>query len=150
MGQALFYHLLGESPEGLVQSLTAKARSAGWRVELRGTSFEAMSRMDDLMWQNDGFLPHGRAGGPHDARQPVLLTLAGEGAANRPACLITLDGAAVAPEECAVMERVCIVFDGNDAAAVDHAREQWRQLKGAGVAAEYWAREDGRWQRKAG
>ena len=37
---------------------------------------------------------------------------------------------------------------GNDLAAVDRARNQWRTLSGAGIAMEYWSEADGRWEKK--
>lgn len=148
MGNALFYHLTRSPAESLLPVLLAKSLAAGWHVELRGTDPARMERLDLHLWQGDGFLPHGLAGGPHDARQPVLLTLAGQAAANSPACLMALDGAEVAPAECEALARACIIFDGGDAAATARARDQWRALTGAGVAAEYWSEEGGRWERK--
>ena len=147
MGNALFYHLTRSTPEALVPSLITKSRAAGWRVELRGMDGARMARLDDLLWQGDGFLPHGLAGGPHDALQPVLLTVAGQGAAGAD-CLIALDGAGVEPAECAAAQRVCIVFDGNDESALNLARAQWRTLTAAGVLAEYWSEAGGRWEKK--
>lgn len=143
----MFYHLTQSAAETLLPTLIGKSRQAGWRVELRGTNEARMARLDELMWQGDGFLPHGLAGGPHDALQPVLLTVGGAGA--EADCVISLDGAAVDPAECGAAQRVCIVFDGNDPAAVDTARGQWRSLTGAGVAAEYWSEAGGRWEKKA-
>ena len=61
----------------------------------------------------------------------------------------TLDGAEVSEADCAALERVCILFDGNDPAAVDRARGQWKALTGAGIAAQYWSEQSGRWQKKA-
>ncbi|WP_273500531.1 DNA polymerase III subunit chi [Paracoccus sphaerophysae] len=151
MGNAMFYHLTRSPAEQLLPTLIGKSRQAGWRVELRGTDAARMARLDEALWQGDGFLPHGLAGGPHDALQPVLLTVGGAGDAGEGAgadCLIALDGAAVDPAECAPAQRVCIVFDGNDPTALDTARGQWRSLTGAGVAAEYWSEEGGRWERK--
>ena len=148
MGAALFYHLTRSPAESLVPILIEKSLAQGWRVELRGTDAARLDRHDDHLWAREGFLPHGRAGGPHDARQPVLLTLAGEGpAANAPACLISLDGAPVAAAECAGLQRACILFDGADPAAVDVARELWRGLTGAGITAEYWSDAEGGWNR---
>ncbi|WP_299359188.1 DNA polymerase III subunit chi [uncultured Paracoccus sp.] len=160
MGNALFYHLTRSPAESLLPALIGKSRAAGWRIELRGADQARMQRLDELLWQGEGFLPHGLAGGPHDARQPVLLTIAtgaADGTApdddrmapNDPACLIIVDGAAVRAEECVGMDRVCILFDGNDPAAVEQARGQWRALTAAGLTAEYWSEADGRWERKA-
>ena len=130
MGNALFYHLTRSPAESLLPQLIGKSLAAGWHVELRGTDPGRMERLDLHLWQGDGFLPHGLAGGPHDARQPVLLTLAGQGAANDPACLMALDGAEVTPSEVQALERACIIFDGGDAAATARARDQWRVLTG--------------------
>ena len=67
---------------------------------------------------------------------------------NHPSCLLSWDGAVVSAEECALLARTCILFDAGDAAAMERARDQWRHLTGAGIAAEYWSEESGRWQRK--
>ena len=67
MGSALFYHLTRSAAEQLLPVLIGKSRAAGWRVELRGTDAGRMARLDEALWQGEGFLPHGLAGGPHDA-----------------------------------------------------------------------------------
>lgn len=149
MGSALFYHLTQSGADSLLSVLIGKSRQAGWRVELRGTRAERMERLDQALWQGDGFLPHGLAGGAHDARQPVLLTLVGQEAGNAPDCIVTLDGADLSADDCNTAQRVCVVFDGNDPDAVSRAREQWRALVAAGVAAEYWSEAGGRWEKKA-
>jgi DNA polymerase-3 subunit chi len=148
LGNALFYHLTRSPAENLLPVLIGKSLQAGWRVELRGMQPERMERLDLHLWQGDGFLPHGLAGGAHDARQPVLLTLPGQVAANAPSCLMALDGVEVETAELATLERTCIIFDGGDAAALNRARDQWKALTAAGVTAEYWSEESGRWERK--
>ncbi|SMO57254.1 DNA polymerase III subunit chi [Paracoccus laeviglucosivorans] len=148
MGSALFYHLTRSGPAQLLQTLLGKSLQAGWRVEVRGRDRARQVGLDETLWLAEGFLPHGLAGGPHDARQPVLLTVEGQDAGNQPRCLIAVDGAEVQGAECAALERACIVFDGNDPDALDRARAQWRTLKAAGVTAEYWSEADGRWERK--
>ena len=97
---------------------------------------------------DESFLPHGRAGGPHDALQPILLTT-GREVPNGAACLMAVDGAEVSLEEARALTRVCVLFDGNDPKAVDHARSQWKALTASGVPAQYWSEESGRWQKKA-
>jgi len=123
---------------------------AGWRVAVRGRDPARMEWLDRQLWLGapDGFLPHGLAGGPHDAAQPVLLTVAPD-AANDPACLMTVDGAEVDPAEVQRLQRVCVIFDGNDHAALQVARGQWKALTAAGCAAQYWSEESGRWDMKA-
>ena len=150
MGAAYFYHLTRRPLEATLPMLLEKARSAGWRVAVRGTSKERMDWLDQKLWlgSDDGFLPHGLAGGPHDALQPILLTTMPD-AGNAPECVMTIDGAAVDASEVAERERVCVLFDGNDPAAVDVARGQWKTLTDAGCAAQYWSEEAGRWEKKA-
>jgi DNA polymerase III subunit chi len=136
--------------EETLAMLLGKARAAGWRVLVRGRSPERMAWLDEKLWQGpeDGFLPHGLAGGPHDALQPILLTTQAD-APNRAACLMSVDGADITPEEVNDLERVCVLFNGNEPDALEVARGQWRRLKEAGVAAQYWSEESGAWEKKA-
>ena len=150
MGAALFYHLTRRPLEATLPVLLGKALEAGWRVELRGTDAARLAHLDAALWATpeDGFLPHGLAGGDHDADQPILLTTGG-GAANGANCVMAVDGAEVAPGELAALHRAWILFDGHDGAAVQAARGQWKTLTGAGCAAQYWSEESGRWEMKA-
>ncbi|WP_134681165.1 DNA polymerase III subunit chi [Paracoccus ravus] len=148
MGSALFYHLTRSGPGQLLPTLLGKSLQAGWRVELRGRDPARLAALDEMLWQDEGFLPHGLAGGAHDARQPILLTVEGQAAQNAPLCLVTLEGAGISAAECAALERVCVIFDGNDPEALERARGQWRDLKAEGAEMEYWSEADGRWERK--
>ncbi len=147
MGAAFFYHLTERPLEATLPVLLGKALDAGWRVEVRGTDAALLDRLDRQLWHGDGFLPHGLAGGPHDAKQPVLLTTTPGG--NAATCVMSVDGAEVTPEETAALERVCILFNGADPGAVETARGQWRKLTEAGVSAQYWAEDGGRWVKKS-
>lgn len=151
MGDALFYHLTRSPLEAVLPALLGKALDAGWRVAVRGTDPARMAWLDRQLWLSpeDGFLPHGLAGGPHDTRQPVLLTT-GPGAANGAQCVMAIDGAGIEPDELAGLARACVLFDGGDAAAVEAARAQWRRLAAAGIAAQYWSEAGGRWTRQSG
>lgn len=145
---ALFYHLMKSGVEDTLAMLLEKSLERGWRVAVRSPDAARLAALDQALWMRgaDSFLPHGMAGGPHDALQPVLLT---SGAAvNGAACLMTLDGAEVSAPEALALERVCILFDGGDDAGLALARDQWRELTGAGVAAQYWSEESGRWALK--
>lgn len=150
MGAAYFYHLTRRPLEATLPVLLEKARSAGWRVAVRGTDAERMAWLDEKLWlgPEDAFLPHGLAGGAHDAAQPVLLTT-GPGMPNTAQCLMSVDGATVAPDEVQRLDRVCVLFDGHDPAALEVARGQWKALAAAGCAAQYWSEASGRWEMKA-
>lgn len=151
MGAVYFYHLTRQPLERTLPMLLEKARGAGWRVLVRGTDAARLDWLDEKLWlgPEEGFLAHGRAGGPHDAIQPVLLTEADGAAANAAQCLMSVDGAEVTSEEVTTYERACILFDGNDEAATAYARTQWKALTDAGCAAQYWSEESGRWEKKA-
>lgn len=146
MGAAYFYHLTDTPLERTLPMLLGKCRDAGWRVAVRAQTPELVERLDKSLWQ-DGFVPHGIVGGPHDAEQPVLLgtDVATEGFQ----CLMSVQGAPVTAAEVGLSERVCVLFDGFDEGALNVARGQWKTLTGQGCTAQYWAQEDGRWTKKA-
>jgi len=149
MGEAYFYHLTRQPLEAALPRLLELSLGRGWRVAVRGQQERRMDWLDRILWQGEeSFLPHGMAGGPHDALQPVLLTH-DRTAANDPACLMSVDGAEVTPDEVRRLERVCVLFDGADPAALDRARAQWRALTEAGCGLQYWSDEDGGWTQKA-
>ena len=149
MGVAMFYHLTRSSPEETLLALLPRALAQGWRVMIRGRDMGRLQRLDTTLWTDppDSFLPHGMEGGPQDAAQPVLL---GQGpAVNGAAGLFLLDGAEVTAEEARPMQRVWLIFDGGDGAAVQAARGKWKALTAAGIPAQYWSEESGRWEKKA-
>ncbi|MGR3636517.1 MAG: DNA polymerase III subunit chi [Shimia sp.] len=150
MGAAYFYHLTQAPVDVTLPRLLEKARGAGWRIVVRGTNSERMAWLDEKLWQQGdaSFLAHGLEGGPHDDLQPILLTTEVD-AANEAACLMSIDGAVVSPQEVQASERVCILFDGYDQDAVAYARTQWKTLTDAGCAAQYWSEESGAWEKKA-
>lgn len=150
MGAAYFYHVTQRPLAETLRMLLGKALQAEWRVAVRGSHMDGLEALDRALWMGaeDAFLPHGLAGGAHDAEQPVLLTLSVE-AANNPACVMSVHGADVSAEEIAALERVCILFDGTDEEELDRARAQWKALKAAGASAQYWSEESGRWEKKA-
>ncbi|MEO9820854.1 MAG: DNA polymerase III subunit chi [Paracoccaceae bacterium] len=149
MGAVYFYHLTRRPLEDTLSMLLAKAMQAGWRVAVRGSKVERLTWLDEKLWlgPEEGFLPHGMAGGAHDTLQPVLLTQGPAG--NDPQCVMAIDGAEVSADELTGLERACVLFDGNDAQALDVARGQWKKLKESGASSQYWSEESGRWEMKA-
>ena len=147
MAEVYFYHLTLQPLEKTLPQLLGLARKAGWRVAIRGSSAERLDWLDAKLWEGDGFQPHGLAGGPHDADQPILLTQ--DMAGNAPDCLISVDGAALDPSEVPNLKRAMVIFDGNDGDAVAHARTQWKAVTEADLPAKYWSQETGNWQMKA-
>ena len=150
MGAAYFYHLTRKPLADTLMMLLAKSMENGWKVAVRGTDESALAELDKALWlgSSDGFLPHGMAGGAQDADQPILLTT-GSDRANGAQCVMSVHGADVSADEVAALDRVCILFDGNDEMALTQARAQWKTLKEAGASAQYWSEESGRWEKKA-
>lgn len=150
MGTVMFFQLLQSAPADTLMINAPRALGQGWRVMVRGTDAAGLDRLDAALWLkggDDSFLPHGLQGGPHDADQPVLLGL-GE-PVNDAKVLALVDGATATDAEIAAMERVWVLFDGNDEARLQAARGQWKAMTTAGHAAQYWSEESGRWEKKA-
>ena len=149
MGAAYFYHLTDSTLEQTLPMLLEKARGAGWRIMVRAPADDLVDRLDQVLWtiRPDSFLPHGVAGGPHDADQPILLGV--DVPSKGFECLMSVEGALLTPEEVSLSQRSCILFNGHDPAAVSVARERWKALTDQGIEAQYWAQEDGRWTKKA-
>ncbi len=151
MTEVLFYHLTAASLEDAAPDILEKCVERGWRVTLRAGSPERVAALDAHLWtfREDAFLPHGTARDGAADRQPIYLT-DGDETPNRPQVLMLVDGAVADPQEMARHERVVLMFDGRDPAAVARARDAWRAAAGAGLEAVYWAQEDGgRWVRKS-
>lgn len=150
MAEILFYRVAGAPLEAVLPDLLEKSLLRGWRVLVRAGTEAGVSFLDEMLWtwRDDAFLPHGTAAGGAAARQPILIT-AGREDANRADVLMLTLGARAEVDEMARFRRTCLVFDAEDAAAVDAARADWRAVSAAGLPAKYWAREDGRWAQKA-
>ena len=149
MGVVNFYHLMRHGMDEVIDMLVPRALSQGWRVMIRSPDRGMLEQQDQRLWlyPEEGFLPHGLEGGPHDAEQPVLL---GAGAAVNGAQALLLMGPQEVPaEEARALERVWLVFDGASEAQVQAARVQWKAVTAAGLAAQYWNDESGRWEKKA-
>lgn len=146
----MFYQLKEKTLVDTLRMLVDKSLSAGWRVAVRGTNTAGLAALDKALWlgREDSFLPHGIEGGAHDPEQPVLLGVSAVNA-NNAKCIMAVHRAEITVQDVTAMERVCILFDGYDEDELAHARGQWTALKSAGIKAQYWAEEDGRWMMKA-
>jgi DNA polymerase-3 subunit chi len=150
MGTVMFFQLLQSAPADTLMINAPRALGQGWRVMVRGTDTAALDRLDAALWLKGGdesFLPHGLEGGPHDADQPVLLGLGQP--VNGATVLALVDGATATDAEITAMERVWVLFDGNDPDRLQAARGQWKAMTTSGHAAQYWSEESGRWEKKA-
>lgn len=154
MTEIWFYHLQRETLEDALPPLLTKTLERGWRAVVRAGGPERVDALDAHLWtyRTDGFLPHGRKADGFSARQPVYLTDGTENP-NEAQALFLVDGAVpgdwTAPA-LAAHERIVLIFDGRDSAALDAARAQWTAAKGAGYPVTYWKQSDsGRWEKQA-
>lgn len=150
MAEVFFYHLTRSPLQQALPELLERVMSRGWRALVRGVDEDRMRWLDEVLWQGRGesFLAHGLAGGSHDNLQPVLLSTDAKNR-NQAEILLLVDGARITATEVADYTRVCLMFDGNDVDSVNAAREDWKMFTDAGIAAQYWAQEDGSWVKKA-
>jgi DNA polymerase III subunit chi len=149
MTEILFYQLKGQTPEQVLPALLLKSLERGWRVVVQGSSEERIEALDAHLWtwRDDSFLPHGTWRDNEAAQQPILLTLH-EHNPNGADVRFLIEGAAM-PSDTSAYERVVLVFDGEDADAVDAARARWSEAKSAGFEVTYWqADENGAWRRQ--
>jgi DNA polymerase-3 subunit chi len=148
MGIVMFYHLTRSTPAQTLLSILPRAAAMGWRVMVRGGDLVALTALDTALWTgpNDTFLAHGMAGAGPDADQPILLGQGPMAADMRALALV--DRAVCTLDEAASLERVWIIFDGADDAALALARDQWRGFAAAGLAAQYWSEDTGQWLKK--
>jgi DNA polymerase-3 subunit chi len=148
MPEVLFYHLQHKPLEAALPGLLERCLKRGWRAVVRAGSAERVEALDAHLWtyRDEAFLPHGPATGDLVAEQPILLTTE-TGNDNGAEVLFLVDGAA--PVALDGYERVAILFDGNDEAAVEAARMWWKQCRDDGRDATYWQQDDnGSWREK--
>jgi len=110
---------------------------------------ERLETLDTLMWTyaDHSFLPHGLAGGAHDADQPVLLSDSVQ-PHNGARLLLSLD--AGVPAALDGFDRLFNLFE-HGTPAHSRARADWKALADrVGVARSYWQQtERGGWQKQA-
>jgi DNA polymerase-3 subunit chi len=133
--------------ERALPRLLERALKEGYRIIVMAGSAERVEHLNQLLWTFDeaSFLPHGSARDGHADRQPIFLT-AVEGNPNEAGMLVLVDGAHLA--SLGGFKRVCDMFDGNDAVAVEAARQRWREAKAAGHDLTYWEQTASGWVRR--
>lgn len=141
-----FYQLSRGPVESELPPLARKVLETGQRLLVVSSDAAQLARIDEGLWAGrESFLAHGKAGEPHQERQPILL--AEEPVPANGARFVALaDGRW--RDEARAFERVFLFFD---LATIDDARATWRQLKGAeGMERHYWEqRSEGGWKQVA-
>ena len=141
-----FYQLAGAPPEQVIASIAKKILADNERLLIVAEDEPFLARLDRILWDQGAasFLPHAIAGGPDDARQPILLSTSPD-APNLARNLLIADGEW--RDSALSYDRSFYLFDEQ---ALQGARLSWKLLSGReGVERRYWAREDGKWTKKA-
>ena len=140
--QVDFYQLGSSTAEQVISSIADKLLAQDARLLVIAEDEGLLARLDRLLW-DQGFLPHGIAGGSDDARQPILLSKNPD-APNRARNMLIADGHW--RDAALTYDRAFYLFD---AASLDGARLAWKLLAGReGVERRYWAQSDGKWIQK--
>jgi DNA polymerase-3 subunit chi len=130
----------------VIASLSEKLLAQDGRLLIVAADEAYLARLDRMLWDAGpaSFLPHGIAGGPDDARQPILLS-ASPDAPNLARNMLIADGEW--RDAALNYDRSFYLFDD---ATLEDARLAWKLLSGReGVERRYWANTDGKWVRKA-
>jgi DNA polymerase-3 subunit chi len=142
-----FYHLLATPLERALPRLLERARAGGYRIVVRAASSERIEHLNALLWTYDdtSFLAHGSARDGNAVSQPIWLTDRAENP-NDASMLVLVDGVEAA--DLPSFTRCADLFDGNDEAALEAARERWRRAKAAGHTLTYWQQTAAGWEKK--
>ena len=142
-----FYHLTRTTALDALPKLLGRTLGAGQRALVVSPRPDHLAALDAALWASTDptWLPHGPADGPNPALHPILLAPACLEPANGARFLFLLDGALPSPG----FDRIFDLFDGNDAAAGEQARQRWVAAKQAGHTRAYWQQEGQRWVKKA-
>lgn len=141
-----FYQLSRDPAEKVVPLLARNTLKAGERLLVVSADDDLTGRISARLWEGaESFLAHGLSGGPHDARQPILLADAPQ-PANSARFMVMADG--TWRDEALGFDRAFLLFDGS---TIDDARATWRALDGKdGVERRYWRQDDsGKWEQAA-
>lgn len=141
-----FYQLGAAQPDGVIAAIAGRLLGEGQRLLVVASDEAMLARLDRQLWDQGAvsFLPHGLAGGPDDAAQPILLST-GEDAPNLARNVLIADGHW--RESALAYDRAFFLFDE---VTLEGARLAWKLLAGRdAVERNYWAQEDGKWVKKA-
>ncbi|WP_422061739.1 DNA polymerase III subunit chi [Sphingopyxis sp.] len=145
MSRVDFYRLTRDPVERVLPALATRILANGDRLLVVAASAMQRQAIDEALWtlQPAGFLPHGNAGSPDEAIEPILLAGTLDPAPpNRATHIALADGEW--RDEALGFERSFLLFDNS---RIDDARATWRTLAARDdVDNRFWKQdENGRW-----
>lgn len=145
MARVDFYQLTRDPVERVLPALATRILGNGDRLLVVAASAMQRQQIDEALWtlQPASFLPHGNAGSPDEAIEPILLSGTLDPAPPNAATHVALaDGEW--RDEALGFDRAFLLFDNS---RIDDARGAWRALAGVeGAERHFWRQDDrGRW-----
>jgi len=140
-----FYRLTRDPVERVLPAVAARVLAEDDRLLVVAEPAMQRHAIDEALWtlQPASFLPHGAAGSPDEAIEPILIAgMLAPPAPNGARHLALADG--VWREEALAFDRVFLFFDNS---RIDDARATWRMLSAAKTAEiHFWKQDErGRW-----
>ena len=150
MSRVDFYHLQKQSLEEVLPKLLEKAYSSGNKIKVKVGTEARVDFLNSLLWtyNDESFLPHGSKKDGAAELQPIWLS-DGDDNQNGATMLFLTDDAIPSDGDTETYARIFNIFDGNNPAALQNARNLWKKLRGSGAELHYWQQDsDGRWAEK--
>lgn len=145
MSRVDFYRLTRDPVERVLPAIAARVLANGDRLLVVAAPAMQRQSIDDALWtlQPASFLPHGHAGSPDAAIEPILISGTFEAAvANGATHVVLADGEW--RDEALGFDRSFLMFDNS---RIDDARTLWRTLAARDdIDNRFWKQdENGRW-----
>ena len=151
MAELAFYHLTRSTAAEALPALLQKTMAAEKRA-LVCCDLNQAPILSTALWSfgEGSWLPHGMKGKDDADAEicPIWFSDSPDDNKNKASFIFFIN--AITPEGLEGSDRVFVLFDGNDEAAVATARSQWKALHGDGHQLSYWQQDDsGRWSQSA-
>ena len=144
-----FYRCTREGPVAVLGKLAEKIAATGHRAIVQADDAALREDIDRQLWTADAasFIPHGQAGGDHDADQPILIA---PDFSDANGARIAVAMSSRLPGLDAGYERILYIFDAGDEDSLNAARKHWKALSGReDVTPVYWKQVERGWEKQA-
>ena len=136
-----FYQLSRDPAERVLPLLARNSLKAGERLLVVSGDEAQLDSIGEALWQTgDSFLANGRAGSPHDARQPILLSDR-TSLPTAPAIWPSPTASGATRSLVSNAFSICSAIS-----TLQAARDCWRMLgERDGVERRFWKQDGGKW-----
>lgn len=140
-----FYHLSRSAVTQALPRLLSRTLASGQRALVVGRTAAGLDILSAALWAQPEWLPHGSSAEGDPDLQPIWLSLAAEALNGARYLFLTEEAEAAGLDR---FDRVFDMFDGNNPAAVEAARQRWRAAKSTGHTLVYWQQTETGWESK--